>query len=59
MIAKRGKEFYDSDEAKFFHSLIDKCLIKPLQSSESSNTPALFLRFLSSIISSTPDNKQS
>jgi len=31
LIAKKGKEFYESDEAKFIHALFHKCLIEPLE----------------------------
>ena len=32
LIARKSKDFYDSDEAKFIHILFHKCLINPLQS---------------------------
>eukprot|EP00347_Sterkiella_histriomuscorum_P016262 403353867 len=64
MLAKRGKDFYDNDETKFFQSLYRKCLSEVLTSSQTPTPQQLkislnFLDFLNFYLSSTQPSDES
>ncbi|CDW79687.1 dead helicases superfamily protein [Stylonychia lemnae] len=62
MIAKRGKDFFQSDEAKFFDCLYQRCFSSILQKHEKVqdyqiNIALKFLDFLNLYLSSTQDSQ--
>ena len=62
MIAKKSKDFYDSDESTFFHSLYYKSLTLQLSKedidAESVKVTLVFLDFINFYLSSTRDKQR-